>query len=58
VPGKVNGASKVRRRTIVLDADVRLDKNLNVFSKGQNPITLLRFVFAAPPRWAKLPHNP
>jgi hypothetical protein len=36
----VNGASKVRRRTIVLDADVLLDKNLNVFSKGQNPITL------------------
>jgi 3-phenylpropionate/cinnamic acid dioxygenase small subunit len=28
---KVNGAWKVRRRTIVLDANVLLDKNLSVF---------------------------
>jgi hypothetical protein len=28
---KANGAWKVRRRTIVLDANVLLDKNLSVF---------------------------
>jgi len=28
---KVNGAWKVKRRTIVLDANVLLDKNLSVF---------------------------
>jgi hypothetical protein len=28
---KVNGACKVTRRTIVLDANVLLDKNLSVF---------------------------
>jgi len=28
---KVNGAWKVRKRTIVLDANVQLDKNLSVF---------------------------
>jgi len=28
---KVDGAWKVRRRTIVLDANVLLDKNLSVF---------------------------
>jgi hypothetical protein len=28
---KVNGARKVRRRTIVLDDNVLLDKNLSVF---------------------------
>jgi Ring hydroxylating beta subunit len=30
----VNGASKVARRTIVLDANVLLDKNLSVFLLG------------------------
>jgi hypothetical protein len=28
---KVNGAWRVRRRTIVLDANVLLDKNLSIF---------------------------
>jgi len=34
---KVNGAWKVRRRTIVLDANVLLDKNLSVFLWGSKP---------------------
>jgi hypothetical protein len=33
---KVNGAWKVRRRTIVLDANVLLDRNLSVFLQVEN----------------------
>ena len=34
---RVDGAWKVARRTIVLDANVLLDKNLSVFSGGSSP---------------------
>jgi ethylbenzene dioxygenase beta subunit len=34
---KVNGARKVRSRTMVLDANVMLDKNLSVFLFGSKP---------------------
>ena len=36
---KVNGAWKVSRRTIVLDANVLLDRTSASSSKGQNPIS-------------------
>ncbi len=36
----MNGARKAARRTIVLDTNVLLDKNLSVFLQGLNPISL------------------
>jgi hypothetical protein len=38
---KVNGAWKMRRRTIVVDANVLLTRTSEPSSKGQNPISVL-----------------
>ena len=40
---KASGAWKVARRTIVLDANVLLNKNLCIFLQSQNPISLTWF---------------